>query len=401
MGHVGMPAVAESTGELDVSVGSSERIAELTTSKRIEGRESTRTAGETRGCLELYVSNKQERALKLFHSLPSSAVVAAAAIGPALAIDISGAGATFPYPIYAKWADAYKKETNVGMNYQSIGSGGGIKEIKAKTVTFGASDAPLPGKELDEGALIQFPMVMGGIVPVVNIEGVKSGDLVIDGPTLAKIFLGEIKTWNDPAIAKLNPSAKLPSQPIAVVHRSDGSGTTYNFAYYLAEVSPEWKSKVGFNTSVEWPVGIGAKGNEGVANNVAQTKGSIGYVEYAYAKQNKLTHTKMVNKDGKSVEPTSATFQAAAANANWDSAPGYGVILANQPGAESWPMTAATWTLMYKKPQDQAATTEALKFFAWAYAKGGKMAEELDYVPMPANVVKDIEASWAADIKDA
>src|SRR6516162_6566212 len=204
----------------------------------------------------------------------------------ASAADISGAGATFPYPIYAKWADAYKKETGVGLNYQSIGSGGGIKQIKAKTVVFGASDAPLSGKELDESGLAQFPMVMGGIVPVVNIEGVKSGDLVIDGPTLAKVFLGEIKTWNDPAIAKLNPSAKLPAQPIAVVHRSDGSGTTYNFAYYLAEVSPEWKSKVGFNTSVEWPVGIGAKGNEGVANNVAQTKGSIGYVEYAYAKQN-------------------------------------------------------------------------------------------------------------------
>src|SRR5262245_34735891 len=245
----------------------------------------------------LFVSNKQERALKLFRALTAAGFIAAAASAPAVAIDISGAGATFPYPIYAKWADAYKKETNIGLNYQSIGSGGGIKQIKAKTVTFGASDAPRPGKELDESGLIQFPMVMGGIVPVVNIEGIKSGDLVIDGPTLAKIFLGEIKTWNDPAIAKLNPSAKLPSQPIAVVHRSDGSGTTYNFAYYLAEVSPEWKSKVGFNTSVEWPVGIGAKGNEGVANNVAQTKGSIGYVEYAYAKQNKLTHTKMINKD--------------------------------------------------------------------------------------------------------
>src|SRR5215469_15465682 len=238
-------------------------------------------------------------------SLARATTLACALVGAtgALAADISGAGATFPYPIYAKWADAYKKETNVGLNYQSIGSGGGIKQIKAKTVVFGATDAPLPGKELDESALVQFPMVMGGIVPVVNIDGVKSGDLVIDGPTLAKVFLGEIKTWNDPAIAKLNPSAKLPAQPIAVVHHSDGSGTTYNFAYYLAEVSPEWKSKVGFNTSVEWPVGvsIGAKGNEGVANNVAQTKGSIGYAEYAYAKQNKLTYTKMLNKDGKTV----------------------------------------------------------------------------------------------------
>src|SRR6266581_1730340 len=217
-----------------------------------------------------------------------AAVAAIATSWPVLAADISGAGATFPYPIYAKWADTYKKETGNGLNYQSIGSGGGIKQIKAKTVTFGATDAPLPGKELDDTGLVQFPMVMGGIVPVVNIEGIKPGEIVIDGPTLAKIFLGEIKTWTDPAIAKLNPSAKLPAQPIAVVHRSDGSGTTYNFAYYLAEVSPEWKSKVGFNTSVEWPVGIGAKGNEGVANNVAQTKGSIGYVEYAYALQNKL-----------------------------------------------------------------------------------------------------------------
>ena len=244
-------------------------------------------------------------------------------------------------------------------------------------------------------------MVMGGIVPVVKIEGMKSGDLVIDGPTLAKIFLGEIKTWNDPAIAKLNPSAKLPSQSIAVVHRSDGSGTTYNFAYYLAEVSPDWKSKVGFNTSVEWPVGIGAKGNEGVANNVAQTKGSIGYVEYAYAKQNNLTYTKMVNKAGKTVDPTSATFQAAAANANWDSAPGYGVILANQPGAESWPMTAATWILMYKKPQDPAAAAEALKFFAWSYENGAKMAEELDYIAMPKNVVDSVKKTWAGEVKDA
>jgi len=320
---------------------------------------------------------------------------------PAVAADISGAGATFPYPIYAKWADAYKKETGIGLNYQSIGSGGGIKQIKSKTVTFGASDAPLPGKELDEVGLSQFPMVMGGIVPVLNVEGVAPGELTLDGPTVAKIFLGEIKSWDDPAIKKLNPSAKLPSQPIAVVHRSDGSGTTYNFAYYLSDVSPEWKTKVGFNTSVEWPVGIGAKGNEGVANNVGQTKGSIGYVEYAYALQNKLTYTKMINKAGKTVSPTSASFQAAAANANWKSQPGYGVILANQPGDASWPMTAATWILVYKKPADPAATAEALKFFAWSYKNGGKMAESLDYVPMPANVVADIEASWKADIKDA
>jgi phosphate transport system substrate-binding protein len=324
----------------------------------------------------------------------------AATIMPAAAEDISGAGATFPYPIYAKWADAYKKETGVGLNYQSIGSGGGIKQIEARTVTFGATDAPLKGDELNKNGLVQFPMVMGGIVPVVNLDGVKPGDLAIDGPTLAKIFLGDIKTWDDPAIKKLNPNAKLPSTAIAVVHRSDGSGTTFNFAYYLSQVSDDWKSKVGFNTSVEWPVGIGAKGNEGVSNNVGQTKGSIGYVEYAYALQNKLVYTKMVNKEGKVVAPTSAAFQAAAANADWNSVPGYGVILANQPGAESWPMTAATFILVHKQPEDAAAVGEALKFFAWAYAKGDKMAEELDYVPMPKKVVEEVEKVWGSQIKD-
>jgi phosphate transport system substrate-binding protein len=339
--------------------------------------------------------------VKLFKSLIAAGALGLAATLPAAAADISGAGATFPYPIYAKWADAYKKETNVGLNYQSIGSGGGIKQIKAKTVTFGASDAPLPGKELDDAGLAQFPMVMGGIVPVINLDGINPGDLVLDGPTLAKIFLGEIKSWDDAAIAKLNPNAKLPKQAIAIVHRSDGSGTTYNFAYYLADVSADWKSKVGVNTSVEWPAGIGAKGNEGVANNVANTKGSIGYVEYAYAKQNKLTFTKMLNKDGKVVGPTMDAFQAAAANANWKSQPGYGVILANQPGEKSWPMTAATWILVYKQPSDPAATGEALKFFAWAYKNGSKAAEELDYVPMPASVVADVEKSWKGDIKDA
>ena len=325
----------------------------------------------------------------------------AAAILPAQAADISGAGATFPYPVYAKWADAYKKETGVGLNYQSIGSGGGIKQIQAKTVTFGATDAPLKGEDLDKGGLVQFPMVMGGIVPVVNLDGVSPGDLVLDGQTLAKIFLGEIKTWDDAAIKKLNPNAKLTSQPIVVVHRSDGSGTTFNFATYLAEVSPEWKSKVGANTAVEWPVGIGAKGNEGVSNNVGQAKGSIGYVEYAYAKQNKLTHTKMVNKEGKTVAPTSAAFSAAAANAKWDSQPGYGVILANQPGADSWPMTAATWILIHKQPQDPAAAAEALKFFGWAYDRGAVMAEELDYIPMPKNVTSSVKATWAKEIKGA
>jgi phosphate transport system substrate-binding protein len=326
--------------------------------------------------------------------------IAVAAVAPAQAADISGAGATFPYPIYAKWADAYKKQTGIGLNYQSIGSGGGIKQIHAKTVTFGASDAPRPGKELDQYQLVQFPMVMGGIVPVVNVPGIKAGELTIDGPTLAKIYLGEIKKWNDRALKKLNPHAKLPSSAIAVVHRSDGSGTTFNFTYYLGDVSKEWASKVGHNTSVQWPVGIGAKGNEGVANNVGNTKNSIGYVEYAYALQNKLTYTKMKNKDGKTVSPTSETFQAAAAGADWKSQPGFGVILANQPGAHSWPMTTATWILMYKKPSDPKASAEALKFFAWCYKNGGKMAELLDYVPMPSKVVSQVEQTWASEIKD-
>src|SRR6202171_4355678 len=327
-----------------------------------------------------------ERPVKLFKTLVAVGAIATASTVAALALDISGAGATFPYPIYAKWADSYKKETNVGLNYQSIGSGGGIKQIEAKTVTFGATDLPLKADELEKNGLVQFPTVIGGVVPVVNIDGINPGDITIDGPTLAKIFLGEVKTWDDAAIKTLNPSAKLPSQAIAVVHRSDGSGTTFNFTDYLSKVSPDWKSKVGSATAVEWPMGIGAKGNEGVANNVANTKGSIGYVEYAYAKQNKMSYAKMINKDGKTVAPTSETFQAAAANADWNSVPGFGVILSDQPGAQSWPMTAATFILIHKQPQDPAAASEALKFFAWAYSKGGKMAEDLDFVPMPAKV---------------
>jgi phosphate transport system substrate-binding protein len=336
-----------------------------------------------------------------FRALLAAGAIAIAAPLTAIAADISGAGATFPYPIYAKWADTYKKDTGVGLNYQSIGSGGGIKQIQAKTVVFGATDAPLSGAELEKSGLVQFPMVMGGIVPVLNLDGVKPGELVIDGPTLGKIFLGQIKNWDDAALKKLNPNAKLPSQAIAVVHRSDGSGTTFNFTDYLAKVSPDWKSKVGSATAVEWPVGIGAKGNEGVANNVANTKGSIGYVEYAYAKQNKLTYANMINKDGKTVSPTSETFQAAAANADWNSVPGYGIILSDQPGAQSWPMTAATFILIHKQPQDPAAAAAALKFFAWAYAKGDKMAEELDFVPMPTAVVGAVEKMWGGNIKDA
>jgi len=322
----------------------------------------------------------------------------AAAILPAAAVEISGAGATFPYPVYAKWADTYKKETGVGLNYQSIGSGGGIKQIEAKTVTFGATDAPLKGPELEKFGLVQFPMVMGGIVLVVNLDGIKSGDLVIDGPTLAKIYLGDIAKWNDPAIKKLNPKVDLPDLAIAAIHRADGSGTTFNFTNYLDKVSPDWDSKIGVSTSVEWPSGIGAKGNDGVANNVAGTKGAIGYVEYAYAKQNKLTYAGMVNKDGKTVEPTIEAFQAAAANADWAKAPGFYLILSNQPGADSWPMTAATFILMYKKPVDVTQSNEALKFFEYCYDKGADQAKALDYIPMPDSVVAMVKKAWAADI---
>ena len=327
-------------------------------------------------------------------------IAAAFATTPVQAADISGAGATFPYPIYAKWADAYKKDTGNGLNYQSIGSGGGIKQIEANTVTFGATDKPLGQEELDKNGLIQFPMIIGGIVPVVNIEGVKPGELVLDGSTLADIFIGKITKWDDAAIKKLNEKAKLPSSAIAVVHRSDGSGTSFIFTTYLSQSNADWKSKVGADAAVEWPVGIGAKGNEGVANNVAQTKGAIGYVEYAYAKQNKLTHADMVNKDGKSVAPETKSFQAAAANADWKSVPGYGVILTSQPGGESWPITAASFILMHTVPQDAAASAEALKFFDWAYKNGAKMAEELDYIPMPDNVVELSRGEWTK-IKDS
>jgi phosphate transport system substrate-binding protein len=328
-----------------------------------------------------------------------AAAIAIPATLPAAAADISGAGATFPYPVYAKWADAYKKESGVGLNYQSIGSGGGIKQITARTVTFGASDMPLQSAELDKIGVIQFPTVLGGVVPVINLEGIKSGDITLDGPTLAKIFLGEVKTWDDPAIAKLNPKAKLPKQAIAVIHRSDGSGTTFIFTNYLAKVSADWKTKVGNNTAVEWPLGIGAKGNEGVANNVANTKGSIGYVETAYAKQNNLTTTNLVNKDGQIVAPTSDTIMAAAAGADWANAPGFHMILTDSSGAKAWPIAGATFILLPKAPKDPAAATEALKFFAWAYRNGDRMAEELDYVPMPDNVVSLIESRWK-EVKD-
>ncbi|QOZ80788.1 phosphate ABC transporter substrate-binding protein PstS [Bradyrhizobium sp. CCBAU 53351] len=328
-----------------------------------------------------------------------AAGLVAASTTVALAADITGAGATFPFPIYSKWADAYKKETGNGLNYQSIGSGGGIKQIQAKTVTFGASDAPLKAEQLEKDGLVQWPMVMGAIVPVVNLEGVKPGELVFDGETLANIYLGKITKWDDAAIKKLNPSAKLPSDAITVVRRSDGSGTTFNFTNYLSKASADWKSKVGEGTAVEWPVGVGAKGNEGVSGNISQTKNSIGYVEYAYAKQNKLTYTGLVNKAGKPVQPTVEAFQAAASNADWAKAPGYYVILTDQPGEKSWPITAATFILMHKSATDKAASQEAIKFFRWAFKNGGKAAEELDYIPMPDSVVQLIEKTWAAEIK--
>ncbi|MHC4053666.1 phosphate ABC transporter substrate-binding protein PstS [Bradyrhizobium sp. 25ACV] len=328
-----------------------------------------------------------------------AAGMVAASTTAAFAADITGAGATFPFPIYSKWADAYKKETGNGLNYQSIGSGGGIKQIQAKTVTFGASDAPLKAEQLEKDGLVQWPMVMGAIVPVVNLEGVKPGEMVFDGETLASIYLGKITKWDDAAIKKLNPNLKLPSDAITVVRRSDGSGTTFNFTNYLAKASADWKSKVGEGTAVEWPVGVGAKGNEGVSGNISQTKNSIGYVEYAYAKQNKLTYTGLVNKAGKPVQPTVEAFQAAASNADWAKAPGYYVILTDQPGEKSWPITAATFILMHKSATDKAASQEAIKFFRWAFKSGGKAAEELDYIPMPEGVVSLIEKTWAAEIK--
>jgi len=330
-------------------------------------------------------------------------VGAAAAIAApmAMAADISGAGSTFFYPIASKWADTYKKETNVGLNYQSIGSGGGIKQIKAGTVTFGATDKPLKLDELSAAGLIQFPAVMGGVVPVVNLKGVSPGQLTLDGVTLTGIFLGQITSWDDKAIKALNPTVSLPKTKIAVVHRSDGSGTTFLFTDYLAKVNSEWREAVGSNSAVEWPVGIGAKGNEGVAGVVKQTDGAVGYVEFAYAKQNAMSYTKMVNKSGTTITPSAEAFQAAAANADWSKAPGFYLILTDQAGASSWPIVGAPFVLVYKQPKDPAALLEALKYFDWTYKKGQKEADALDYVPMPAAVVELIEASWKANIKDA
>ena len=319
---------------------------------------------------------------------------------PAGAANITGAGATFPYPIYSKWAEAYRAKTGVGLNYQSIGSGGGIKQILARTVDFGTSDAPLEPAQLEKDGLVQFPMVMGGVVPVVNIEGIKPGALRLSGAMLADIYLGKISKWNAPAIAALNPGVKLPDQDITVVARSDGSGTTFIFTNYLSKLSAEWKDKAGNNTSVKWPAGVSGKGNEGVAAYVQRLPGSIGYVEYAYALQNKMAYALLQNKDGNFVAPDDKTFRAAAANAQWDKAPGFYLLLTDQPGKESWPITGATFILMHKKQDKPENAAIALKFFDWAYEAGDKLALDLDYVPMPDSVVKLVKAEWKK-IQDA
>jgi phosphate transport system substrate-binding protein len=315
--------------------------------------------------------------------------------------DITGAGATFPFPIYAKWAEAYKTKTGIGMNYQSIGSGGGIKQIQAKTVDFGATDAPLKPDELDKAGLAQFPAIIGGVVPVVNLDGIKPGEMKLNGAVLADIYLGKIKKWNDKAIADLNPTLKLPDENITVVRRSDGSGTSFLFTDYLSKVSPEWKEKVGAATAVAWPEGVGGKGNEGVASYVQRIKGAIGYVEYAYAKKNKMSFAQLKNKDGNFVTPDDAQFQAAAANAQWKASDGFYQVLTEQPGKDSWPITGASFILMQKSQEKPASGQDVLKFFDWALKNGQKMAEDLDYVPLPDNVVKMIAEAWKTQIKDS
>lgn len=319
----------------------------------------------------------------------------------ALASKITGAGATFPYPIYAKWAEAYKAKTGIGMNYQSIGSGGGIKQIKAKTVDFGASDMPLKPEMLEKDGLMQFPTVVGGVVPVINLRGIAAGAVRLNGTVLADIFLGKIQKWNDPVIAALNKGVRLPATSITVVHRSDGSGTTFIFTNYLAKVSPEWKQKVGNDTSVAWPAGVGGKGNEGVASFVQRIQGAIGYVEYAYAKQNKIPYALMQNKDGVFVAPDANAFKAAAAGADWQHAPGFYEILTNEPGKASWPITGATFILMHKVQDKPATAKKVLNFFDWSYANGDDMALSLDYVPLPGSVTKIISNAWKTQIKDA
>jgi phosphate transport system substrate-binding protein len=328
-------------------------------------------------------------------------VSAAMLVSTAYAADITGAGATFPYPIYAKWAEAYKAATGTGMNYQSVGSGAGIKQIKAKTVDFGASDMPLKAEDLEASGLMQFPAVMGGVVTVVNVEGVTPGQMKLTGPVIADIYLGKITKWNAPEIAALNPGVKLPGSEITVVHRADSSGTSFLFTDYLSKVNPEFREKIGANTAVKWAVGVGGKGNEGVAANVQRIKGSIGYVEWAYAKRNKLSHTQMKNKEGQFLQPDDVNFKAAAANAEWTKAPGFGVVLTDAAGKASWPITGVSYILMHRTQADAAKGKEVLKFFDWSYKNGDAAAAELDYVPMPKSVVTLVQAAWKAQLKDA
>lgn len=313
---------------------------------------------------------------------------------------ITGAGASFPYPVYAKWSSLYEKETGNKVNYQSIGSGGGQQQIIAKTIDFGASDDPMKAELLEQHQLLQFPAIIGGTVPVVNIPNVQPGQLKLSGDVLAKIFLGEIKTWNDPAVAALNPDLNLPSNPIIVVHRSDGSGTTFGWTNYLSKVSAAWKAKVGEGKSVKWPTGQGGKGNEGVSAYVKQLKFSIGYVEYAYAKQNNLAWASLQNKAGEFVQPSKESFMSAAANAKWDEKPGMGVVLTDEDGKASWPVTAASFILLHKVADNAEATKGVFQFFDWAFSKGQDAASELDYVPLPQEVVNQIKAQWTSEVKD-
>ena len=335
----------------------------------------------------------------LMARLATISVASALAVN-AFAADITGAGATFPYPLYAKWAEAYKKATNIGMNYQSIGSGGGIKQIQAKTVDFGASDMPMTADELQKNGLYQFPATIGGVVPVYKLKGVNPGQVRFTGPLLAEIYLGKVTMWNDAQLVKLNPGVPLPAQAITVVGRSDGSGTSFIWTNYLSKVSPSFKTTVGEGTSVKWPTGIGGKGNEGVASYVQKIEGALGYVEYAYAKQNKLSFGKVQNREGTFVDPDDDTFKAAAAGADWAKSQGNYVILTDQAGKNSWPITGASFILIYKTQEKPENGREVLKFFDWAFANGEKMASDLDYVPMPNAVVKLIQSQWKANIKD-
>jgi phosphate transport system substrate-binding protein len=326
---------------------------------------------------------------------------AALVMTTSFAADMTGAGATFPYPIYAKWAEGYKAATGNGLNYQSVGSGAGIKQIKAKTVDFGASDMPLKADELDKEGLMQFPAIMGGVVAVVNVEGVTPGQLKMTGPVLADIYMGKITKWNAAPIAALNPGVKLPDTEITVVHRADSSGTSFLWTDFLAKTSPAWKESIGSGTTVKWAVGVGGKGNEGVAANVQRIKGSIGYVEWAYAKKNKLAHTQLRNKEGVDLQPSDDVFKAAAANAEWNKTPGFGVVLTDGAGKQSWPVTGVSYILMHKEQADTNKGKEVVKFFDWAFKNGAPAAAELDYVPMPASVVKQVQDAWKANLKDA